>query len=194
MKRISAVVGMVCLSVACDATEYLVGIEQGYKRVENATHINGVKEDHDKSLNISSLKIGGVNGSREEGDRYELLYNFGEENIVSGLSTVDFSLHYNLTFPSMVSSQKWLPYLRLGASYTRVSENEKGAIENPKYEAYGYILGLGSYYLLANNLELSAGFDYGDKKWNNLHLYQGTVKVEAKSSSQKAYIGLNYLF
>jgi len=196
MKKIGIlmVVSGTLLLTHCEATEFLVGIEQSHKRVENSTEINGAKEKHNKSLNATSLKIGGVNGSREEGDRYEFLYNFGEENIVSGLDTVDVSLHYNYTLPSLVRSNEFLPYLRLGASYSRVSEKKGGSSENPKYDAYGYILGLGTYYLLENNLELSVGVDYAYKRWNTLKLYQGAVTVNAKTRMQKAYIGLNYLF
>ena len=196
MKKIGilAVLSGTFLVTSGEATELFVGIEQSHKRVENNMQINDVKEKHDKSLNITSLKVGVVNGSREEGDRYEFLYNFGEENIVSGLDTVDIALHYNCTLPSLIRSQEFLPYLRLGASYSRVSEKKGGSSKNPKYDAYGYILGLGTYYLLENNLEFSLGLDYDYKRWNTLKLYQGAVTVNAKTRMKKAYIGLNYLF
>jgi len=185
---------IIILSLNCEATEFFIGLEQSYKKIKNITYINGVKEHHKKSLNISSLKIGGIFGSKEGGDRYELNYALNEENIVSKLNTIDVSIHYNLTLPSIINSKNTLPYFRLGGSYSRVSEKNKNSAENPKYDAYGYIIGIGSYYILNKYLELSIGVDYNHKKWNNIKLYQNTITVKAKEDIEKAYIGINYLF
>lgn len=181
-------------SIQCNATDFFVGIEQSSKKIENKTYINTNKEERNKSLNISSLKLGLFDGSKELGNRYELIYNFGDENLVSGSELVDVAIQYNHTLPSLFNHKEILPYLRLGISYSRVSEKNPISQENPKYDAYGYILGFGTYYSLNKNLELSLGFDYGYKKWNDIKLYQGTVNVYAKEKIQKSYIGLNYLF
>ncbi|HFU77442.1 MAG TPA: hypothetical protein ENK68_02955 [Epsilonproteobacteria bacterium] len=181
-------------STQCNATDFFVGIEQSYKKIENKTYINTKKEERNKSLNITSLKLGLLDGSKELGNRYELIYNFGNENLISGLKLVDLAIHYNYTLPSLLNHKEILPYIRLGISYSRVSEKNPISQENPKYDAYGYILGLGTYYSFNKNLELSLGFDYGYKKWNNIKLYQGTVNVYAKEKVQKSYVGLHYLF
>ncbi|CAA6806019.1 MAG: Unknown protein [uncultured Sulfurovum sp.] len=196
MKKIIAlsICSISLFPIHANATELFVGMEQSHKKTNNKTYVNNKMDKHNKSLNISSLKLGLFNGDKQTGDRYEFIYNFGDEDIVSSLDLVDVAIQYNYTLPSLLNSELYLPYLRLGISYSRVSENDPKSQENPKYDAYGYILGLGTYYSFTKNLEFSLGFDYGYKKWNDITLYQGTVNVFAKEKIQKSYIGFNYLF
>ena len=88
-------------AVESNATTLFIGIEESYKKIDKQTKINGAKEQHMEHLNIVSLKVGGILGSQKSGDRYEFSYNFGDENIISGLETVNVALHYNLTLPTL---------------------------------------------------------------------------------------------
>jgi len=196
MKKIiiSTISSMSLFPIHASATDFFVGIEQSHHKTENQTYINSNKEKYNKSLNISSLKLGLLDGTQKSGDRYEVIYNVGAEDIVSDLDLVDVAIQYNHTLPSLLKHKEILPYVRLGVSYSRVSEKNSKSQENPKYDAYGYLLGLGTYYSFNKNLELSLGFDYGYKKWNDIKLYQATVNVYAKEKIKKSYIGFNYLF
>lgn len=202
MKKIlgSTLVAIALTTPFIEANMY-VGIEQALSyKVKNTATVGNFSISNSESPTISSIKIGAISDNEKKGNRYEFLYNFGDKsaNPVGGLAGEDiisFNLHYNVTLPSISPKEELLPYVRVGASYVISSDKYhiQGTYNEEKnYSAAGLLIGLGTYYEVANNINLSAGFDYGYRMWQDL-TYRSTT-IESKDKISKLYVGVDYIF
>ncbi|SFV65990.1 hypothetical protein MNB_SV-14-64 [hydrothermal vent metagenome] len=199
MKKItsSAVVAMI-LSTSLWGTDMYVGLEKtlSYK-IKNTVKASGYDSmSNTESPSIVSLKFGMI---MNNGDRAELLYNFGDKsaNPVGGLKgkdVISLNLNYNWTLPSISPMEELLPYVRIGGTYL-ISDNKyynNSDNEKYNYKAVGPTLGLGTYYKIADKINIYAGFDYGYRLWDDL-MY-GYTKVKSEDTVTKMYMGVDYLF
>ena len=201
MKKIlgSAIIMMALTTPFIEASMY-IGVEQALSyKVKNTAEIGNYSESNSESPAISSIKIGGISGGKDKGNRYEFLYNFGDQsaNPVGGLKgedVISFNLHANITVPSISPIETILPYVRLGASYVISSDKYRvnGTTDKENYSAGGLLIGLGTYYQVTNNINLSAGFDYGYRLWQDLNY--GYKTIESKDKISKLYMGVDYIF
>jgi len=183
-----------------------IGFEQSLSyNVKNKTTVDSYySEANTKSPSITSVKIGGILGDNKMGDRVEFLYNFGDKSVnpiggLNGKDIVSFNLNYNFTLPSISPTDELLPYIRLGGSY--LISNDKyqdySTGEEYNYKAVGVLLGIGTYYKITDNIDVSAGFDYGYRLWDDLtyhNNYYGNATIKSEDKFSKLYVGANYQF
>ncbi len=130
MKKItsSAILALVLATTSIEAGSWYVGIEQSLMNdVDNTTEIGNRSYHNDKSLNITSFKIGNILDG-DKGNHYEFAYNTGEKsaNPIGGLygsSLTSLSFNWNITTPTLSSMDELLPYFRLGVNYA-ISDDE----------------------------------------------------------------------
>jgi len=201
MKKIlgSTIITMLLSTPFIEASVY-IGLEQALSyKVKNTSEVDSYSESNSESPTISSLKIGGISGTEKTGNRYEFLYNFGDKsaNPVGGLKgedVISFNLHANITVPSISPVESILPYLRLGISYVISSDkyHVNGTSDEENYSAVGFLIGLGTYYQVTNNINISVGVDSGYRLWRDLNY--GTTTIESEDKVSKLYVGVDYLF
>jgi len=202
MKKItnSAILALVLATTSIEAGSWYVGIEQSLmNNVDNTTEIGNYSFSNDKSLNITSFKIGSI-ADGDKGNHYEFLYNTGEKSAnpiggLSGSSLTSLSFNWNITTPTLLSNiDKVLPYFRLGANYA-ISDDQYyvyGTNDKEDYSALGLTLGVGGYYQLNDKINLSLGFDYGYRIWRTLT--NGRYDMDSTDKIKKLYVGVDYLF
>ena len=207
MKKItsSAILALVLVTTSTEATSLYIGVEQSLNyKVKNTAEVGSYSESNSESPTITSIKIGGINGGdKKTGDRYEFLYNFGDKsaNPVGGLKGEDvtsLNINYHFTLPSISPMSEILPYLRLGGSYIMSSDKYQDSSlgEKRNYSAVGALLGIGTYYRITDNINVSAGFDYGYRLWEDLtyYNYYESITIESDDRFSKLYVGFDYLF
>ena len=186
------------LTTTIEAGSWYIGLEQSLmNNVDNTTEVGTYSYSNDKSFNVTSVKIGKV--TEEKGNHYEFVYNIGEKSAnrtggLEGSSLTSLGFNWNLTAPTLSSMDEILPYFRLGLSYIISDDNYNiyGTSDSSKYSAFGIVLGVGTYYALNDNVNLSAGFDFGYRKWDTLT--NGWREIESIDKIKKLYIGAEYLF
>jgi len=207
MKKItnSAILALLLLTTSIEATSVYMGVEQSLNyKVKNTTEVGSYSESNTESPTITSIKIGGVKGGdKKRGDRYEVLYNFGDKsaNPVGGLQGEDvtsLNINYHFTLPRISPTSEILPYLRFGGSYIMSSDKYRDISTGEKmnYSAVGTLLGIGTYFRVTDNINVSAGFDYGYRLWEDLTYsnYYQSVTIESEDRFSKLYVGFDYLF
>ena len=201
-KVISSTIVSLSLTTSLWGIDMYVGLEKplSYK-VENTVEASGYNSiSNTESPSILSLKVGAiVNGDNKRGDRVEFLYNFGDKsaNPVGGLEgkdVISLNLNYNWTLPSISPMDALLPYLRVGGTYLISDEKYYNTTdyEEYNYKAVGVTIGLGTYYQIADKINIYAGFDYGYRLWDDLAY--GFTEVESEDTVTKMYVGVDYLF
>ena len=186
--------GSIIAACAINANAFYVGVEQSLSNsVTNETN----SLETDTSSNVTAIKIGTRRGDKKS-SRMELLYEMGAEtsnNIVgNGKSVIAFTLNYNATFETLSPVEELLPYVRLGGSYVISDEKYINLSDGEEYNysAAGPHIGVGAYYNVTDNIDVSTGYDIGYRLWQDLHYGSQTVESEDKFS--KFYIGTNYSF
>ena len=193
MKKI-LVISSIITSCVINANAFYLGVEQSLSNsVTNET--NSVETD--TSSNVTAIKIGIRRGDKKS-SRMEFLYEMGAEtsNLVvgKGKSVIAFTLNYNATFETLSPIEELLPYVRLGGSYVISDEEYLNTTDGEmyNYSAAGPHIGLGAYYNITDNIDVSAGYDIGYRLWQDLQY--GARKVESEDQFSKLYIGTNYSF
>jgi opacity protein-like surface antigen len=202
MKKItsSAILALVLTTAFTEAGSLYIGLEQSLmNNIDNTTEIGNYSYSNDESSNITSIKIGKTSDNSDKGNHYEFVYNMGEKSAnptggLKGSSLTSLSFNWNITTPTLTQIDEILPYFRLGINYS-ISDDKyyvRGTKDKENYSAFGFILGIGSYYYLNDNVNLFAGFDYGYRKWNKLS--NSWYEIESTDKIKKLYIGAEYLF
>jgi len=188
------------MTTSIQADSWYVGLEQSLmNNIDNTIEVNGYDNYHnDKSSTITSFKIGKILGDDKTGNHFEFVYNMGEKsanNIVGNETLLSFNFNWDITIPSLIQHDEFLPYVRLGLNYTMSDKkyNVMGTSDNKNYSAYGVILGIGSYYSLNDQFNIFAGFDYQYKWWDTLTSYY-YGDIDSTDKIKKLYIGAEYLF
>jgi len=208
MKKItsSAILALVLVTTSTEATSWYVGVEQSLSyKVKNTAEVGSYSKSNSESPTITSIKVGAITGGdKKAGNRYEFLYNFGDKsaNPVGGLQGEDvmsLNFNYHFTLPMISPKEEILPYLRLGGSYIMSSDKYRDIStgEKANYSAVGALVGVGTYYKVTDNINVSAGFDYGYRLWEDLtyyNYYRGSQTIESEDKFSKLYIGVDYLF
>jgi opacity protein-like surface antigen len=185
-KIINSTVVSILLTTSLWGVDMYVGLEKplSYK-VKNTVEVSGYGSlSNSESPSIFSFKLGGIiSGKNKTGDRVEFLYNFGDKsaNPVGGLEgedVISLNLNYNWTIPSITPIDELLPYVRVGGTYIISDEKyyDVANNENYNYKAVGLTLGLGTYYQVTDKINVSLGFDYGYRLWDDL--VYGYAEVE----------------
>jgi len=203
MKKItsSAILALVLVTTTIEAGSWYVGLEQSLmNNVDNTTESGRYSYSNDETSNITSFKIGKTSGSRSQGNHYEFVYNKGEKSAnptggLTGSSLTSFGFNWNITAPKLSPKEEVLPYFRFGLNYAISDDKYRiygTSNRKEKYSAFGIVLGLGSYYYITDKFSVSAGFDYGYRKWDTLT--NGWYDIESTDKIKKLYVGLGYEF
>jgi opacity protein-like surface antigen len=196
MKKI-LLISSIIATCAINANAFYIGVEQTLSSsVTNET--NSIEKED--SSNTTSLKIGSRMGTGDaKSSRVEFLYETGAKtsNLIvgNGKSVTSFGINYNATFDSLSPIEKVLPYVRLGVSYVFSSDKYINSSNGKEYNysAAGLLIGLGSYYNITENIDVSVGYDIGYRKWQDLYNNYGET-AESSDKFSKFYIGTNYSF
>jgi len=186
------------LGYAISANAFFVGFEQTlYNKSTNKTDIDNGTITTETTSNVSSFKIGSRNGD-ENSNRVEFVYNANEKttNPIVGKDKklLSFGINYNITLERMKPVESIVPYVRLGASYSISDQKYRNIYDGKEYNysAAGLLGGIGTYYNINKNLDLSLGFDVGYRQWQDL--YYGNKKMSSTENFSKFYIGTSYNF
>ena len=202
MKKVtnSTILVLTIVTTYIQADGLYIGLEQSLlNSVSNETEICNSSYSNSKSSNPTSFKIGSIMGKSDKDNHVEILYSKGEKSAnptggLEGESLTSFSFFFNITTPSWSPKEEIIPYIRFGSSYTMSNDKYRvqGTDKKEKYSATGLILGIGDYYQVAENINLSVGFDYQYRIWDKLS--NNICSIESTDKVKKLYVGVDYLF
>jgi hypothetical protein len=145
------------------------------------------EKDDDESL-IEPLEVVSLGYEEEDGDRHQLFYMFLND---SEYEEPIHSFGYeHIMVINLIKSYSIIPFLKVGAEYGFQSfsdkEKKKYDTEKDSLEFYGLSIGGGSYFPVADNMEILFSVQYNYRIWD-----KATYKtIETYTTSKDNELGV----